>query len=98
MKVRSSVKRICEYCYVVKRRNKIRVYCTKNPKVRGASARSGAARARRKGRTRELTRCLDPAPQHKQRQLFHTASGEAGAHACCPHAAAGTSGSAHAHR
>lgn len=33
MKVRSSVKRICEYCYVVKRRGKIRVYCAKNPKV-----------------------------------------------------------------
>lgn len=32
MKVRAAVRRLCEYCKVVKRRNKIFVLCTVNPK------------------------------------------------------------------
>ncbi|RMH71019.1 MAG: 50S ribosomal protein L36 [Gemmatimonadetes bacterium] len=32
MKVRPSVKRICEYCKVIKRRGVIRVICSRNPK------------------------------------------------------------------
>lgn len=32
MKVRSSVKRICEHCKVVRRRNKVYVICKANPK------------------------------------------------------------------
>ncbi|MBK8913821.1 MAG: 50S ribosomal protein L36 [Planctomycetia bacterium] len=32
MKVRASVKRICENCKVVKRRGVVRVICSKNPK------------------------------------------------------------------
>jgi ribosomal protein L36 len=31
--VRAAVKRICEYCYVARRRGKLFVYCKKNPKV-----------------------------------------------------------------
>ncbi|KAF6156669.1 hypothetical protein GIB67_017805, partial [Kingdonia uniflora] len=32
MKVRSSVKKMCEYCRTVKRRGKVFVLCTANPK------------------------------------------------------------------
>lgn len=32
MKVRSSVKRICEYCRVVKRQGTTRIICNKNPR------------------------------------------------------------------
>ena len=32
MKVRSSVRRICEGCKVVRRKNIVRVICSKNPK------------------------------------------------------------------
>lgn len=32
MKVRASVKRICENCKIVKRRGVVRVICSKNPK------------------------------------------------------------------
>ncbi len=32
MKVRSSVRRICEACKVVRRKNVVRVICSKNPK------------------------------------------------------------------
>ena len=32
MKVRSAIKRMCEHCYVVKRRGTRFVYCRKNPK------------------------------------------------------------------
>lgn len=32
MKVRAAVRRLCEYCKVVKRRNRIFVLCTVNPK------------------------------------------------------------------
>lgn len=34
MKIRASVKRLCEFCYVVRRRAKVFVYCSKNPKAR----------------------------------------------------------------
>ena len=34
MKVRASVKALCEFCYMVRRRGRIMVYCKKNPKVR----------------------------------------------------------------
>ena len=32
MKVRSSVKKLCEYCRTVKRRGRVYVLCTSNPK------------------------------------------------------------------
>ncbi|XP_050377752.1 uncharacterized protein LOC126794985 [Argentina anserina] len=32
MKVRSSVKKMCEYCKTVKRRGRVYVFCTANPK------------------------------------------------------------------
>lgn len=32
MKVRSSVRRICEGCKIVRRKNVVRVICSKNPK------------------------------------------------------------------
>ncbi|XP_024397286.1 uncharacterized protein [Physcomitrium patens] len=32
MKVRAAVRRLCEYCKVVKRRNRVFVLCTVNPK------------------------------------------------------------------
>jgi large subunit ribosomal protein L36 len=32
MKVRSSVKKLCEYCKTVKRRGRVYVLCTSNPK------------------------------------------------------------------
>ncbi|KMZ63207.1 50S ribosomal protein L36 [Zostera marina] len=32
MKVRASVKKLCEYCKVVRRRRKVFVRCTSNPK------------------------------------------------------------------
>ncbi len=32
MKVRSSVKRICEYCRIVRRRGNVLVICSRNPK------------------------------------------------------------------
>ncbi|MFH1547195.1 MAG: 50S ribosomal protein L36 [bacterium] len=32
MKVRASVKKRCEHCYVVRRKSRIYVYCKKNPK------------------------------------------------------------------
>ncbi|MBP5204533.1 50S ribosomal protein L36 [bacterium] len=32
MKVRASVKKRCPDCYVVKRKNRVYVYCKKNPK------------------------------------------------------------------
>ncbi|MBD3277678.1 MAG: 50S ribosomal protein L36 [Candidatus Fermentibacteraceae bacterium] len=32
MKVRSSVKKICEYCRIVRRRGKVLVICSRNPK------------------------------------------------------------------
>ncbi|MCK4807291.1 MAG: 50S ribosomal protein L36 [Candidatus Aegiribacteria sp.] len=32
MKVRSSVKKICEYCRIVRRRGKVHVICSRNPK------------------------------------------------------------------
>jgi large subunit ribosomal protein L36 len=32
MKVRSSVKRICENCKIVRRKGVVRVICSKNPK------------------------------------------------------------------
>ncbi|MCM8528816.1 MAG: 50S ribosomal protein L36 [Lentisphaeraceae bacterium] len=32
MKVRASVRRMCEYCKVVKRQGVVRVVCAKNPR------------------------------------------------------------------
>ncbi|PRQ46364.1 putative ribosomal protein L36 [Rosa chinensis] len=32
MKVRSSVKKMCEFCKTIKRRGRVYVYCTANPK------------------------------------------------------------------
>jgi len=32
MKVRASVRRMCEYCKVVKRQGVVRVVCNKNPR------------------------------------------------------------------
>jgi large subunit ribosomal protein L36 len=32
MKVRSSIKRICEHCQIVRRRSKLYVICKANPK------------------------------------------------------------------
>ncbi|WP_140943989.1 50S ribosomal protein L36 [Candidatus Thermokryptus mobilis] len=32
MKVRSSVKKICEHCRIIKRKGVVRVVCKKNPK------------------------------------------------------------------
>jgi len=32
MKVRASVRRMCEYCKVVKRQGVVRVVCSKNPR------------------------------------------------------------------
>ncbi|MBI2420352.1 MAG: 50S ribosomal protein L36 [Ignavibacteriales bacterium] len=32
MKVRSSVKKICENCKIIKRKGVVRVICSKNPK------------------------------------------------------------------
>ncbi|HQA98938.1 MAG: 50S ribosomal protein L36 [Candidatus Dojkabacteria bacterium] len=32
MKVRASVKKRCSECYTVKRKNRVYVYCRKNPK------------------------------------------------------------------
>lgn len=32
MRVRSSVKRLCEHCYTVYRKKRLYVYCTKNPR------------------------------------------------------------------
>jgi len=32
MKVRSSVKRMCEHCKIVRRRGVVRVICDRNPK------------------------------------------------------------------
>lgn len=32
MKVRSTIKKICVSCYLVKRKNKLFIYCKKNPK------------------------------------------------------------------
>ncbi|XP_057485660.1 uncharacterized protein LOC130771961 isoform X2 [Actinidia eriantha] len=32
MKVRSSVKKMCEFCRTVKRRGRVYIYCTANPK------------------------------------------------------------------
>ncbi|MCC7146019.1 MAG: 50S ribosomal protein L36 [Phycisphaeraceae bacterium] len=32
MKVRSSVKRMCEHCKIVRRKGVVRVICRKNPK------------------------------------------------------------------
>lgn len=32
MKVRASVKRLCEFCYTVRRRGKLFVYCKKTPR------------------------------------------------------------------
>ncbi|URM52913.1 50S ribosomal protein L36 [Mycoplasma sp. SG1] len=32
MKVRASVKKICQHCQVIKRKGKIRIICKKNPK------------------------------------------------------------------
>ena len=32
MKVRASVRRMCEYCKVVKRQGVVRVICSKNPR------------------------------------------------------------------
>lgn len=32
MKVRSSVKKICEYCRIVRRRGTVLVICSRNPK------------------------------------------------------------------
>ncbi len=32
MKVRSSVKRVCENCNIVRRRGVVRVICSRNPK------------------------------------------------------------------
>jgi large subunit ribosomal protein L36 len=32
MKVRASVKKMCEHCRVIKRRGVVRVICKKNPK------------------------------------------------------------------
>jgi ribosomal protein L36 len=38
MKVKGVVKQLCEYCYVVKRKAKLYVYCKKNPKVKARVA------------------------------------------------------------
>ena len=32
MKVKSAVKRMCEHCYMVRRKKRLYVYCKKNPK------------------------------------------------------------------
>ncbi|MDE2721686.1 MAG: 50S ribosomal protein L36 [Gemmatimonadales bacterium] len=34
MKVRSSVRRICEHCKIIRRRGVVRVICSRNPKCK----------------------------------------------------------------
>jgi ribosomal protein L36 len=43
MRVKASVKRICEFCYVARRRGKLFVLCKKNPKVGSSRRRSSTA-------------------------------------------------------
>lgn len=42
MKHRSSVKPMCEHCYVVKRGKKVYVYCRRNPKHKQRQTRGHA--------------------------------------------------------
>lgn len=45
MRVRTAVRRICEYCYIVRRKKRIYVYCTANVRVRQARAAFSGCRA-----------------------------------------------------
>jgi large subunit ribosomal protein L36 len=40
MKVRASVKKICEWCYFVRRKGRLYVYCKKNPKHKQRQGKS----------------------------------------------------------
>lgn len=45
MKVRSSVKKMCEFCKTVKRRGRVYVICSSNPKHKQRQGYSTAAHA-----------------------------------------------------
>lgn len=40
MKVRASVKKRCEWCYVVRRKGRLYIYCKKNPKHKQRQGKS----------------------------------------------------------
>ena len=48
-KVRASVKKMCDACYIVKRSGRVYNLCTRDPKVRARSAVTKGARALRSG-------------------------------------------------
>jgi large subunit ribosomal protein L36 len=43
MKVRRAVKRLCEHCFVARRKGKLFIVCRKNPKVCGREVAPAAA-------------------------------------------------------
>ncbi|WIA16233.1 hypothetical protein OEZ86_007738 [Tetradesmus obliquus] len=58
MKVRASVKRICEFCYVARRRGKLFVICKKNPKHKQRQLYHSVAAEAPAAATRSCTECL----------------------------------------
>lgn len=73
MKVRASIKRLCEACRIVKRRGKLFVVCKDNRKVRQARNTPYCTCATPSLNT--LCVCLRRV-QHKQRQGYATMAGE----------------------
>jgi len=64
MKVRASVKRLCEFCYTVRRRGKLFVYCKKTPRHKQrqwfASEAEQQHQASRAGGADECLSCAAP--------------------------------------
>jgi large subunit ribosomal protein L36 len=77
MKVKASIKKLCEACRIVKRRGRLYVVCKDNPKVGvdGVFARDHSPGCVRADATLTLAAAHPTArsAQHKQRQGFHTA-------------------------
>jgi ribosomal protein L36 len=86
MKVRASVKKLCDACRAVKRRGKVYIVCKENRKVRlrlllqlndGGELMFGVGPTGAR-HVRTLTHRLSiglPLVQHKQRQGYHTEAG-----------------------
>lgn len=60
MKVRASVKRLCEFCYTVRRRGKLFVYCKKTPRHKQRQWFSTEAAAEASSSPAECVACTAP--------------------------------------
>ena len=77
MRIRTAVRRVCRFCYIVRKKKRTYVYCTANVRVSGAGA-IGPENSVALARAFHRVPCPLPHSQHKQRTPFTTVASECG--------------------